>query len=110
METKIERTLDWLQSNSFIQTIDKAGMAIDGCPLYYKQVKDNEFLVFAHYNSKKKRSIQGFDVFYFKRTNSQTIGKVKCELDNFRVLSFDIDRDLEELKTFITGKTDLQIL
>lgn len=110
MKTKIRRTLDWLQSNSFIQTIDKVGMAVNGCPLYYKQVKDNEFLVLIHYNSKKKISIQGFDLFYFKKTNSQTIGTVKCELDNFRILSFDIDRDLEEVKTFIAGKSDLQIL
>lgn len=114
METKIERTLDWLKSNSFSQTIDKIGMATDSCPLYYKQVKDNDFLVITHYNSKykskKNMHLQGFDVFYFQNLDPETIGEVNAKAHDFWIPSFDIDRDIKKLREFLIGITGETII
>lgn len=110
MDTKIKKTLQWLEAYSFIKTVDEIGMATQNCPLYYKQVKGNDFLIITHYNSKKNISNQGFDVFYFYNLNPLRIGKEHGKPDDFAILSFDIDRDLEKLRVFLADKTDQKII
>jgi len=54
--------------------------------------------------------LQGFDVFYFQNLDPETIGEVSAKAHDFWIPSFDIDRDIEKLRTFLAGITDKTII
>lgn len=58
---ELDETLLLLQKLKFNRTIDTMGEFTRLAPLYYKQIRADEFLVFNHYNIKEKALYQGFD-------------------------------------------------
>ncbi|MFA6082765.1 hypothetical protein [Mucilaginibacter sp.] len=92
----------------FKKTEDIKGTINTGCPLYYKNVKGNLYLVFSHYESQSKQSKSGFDCWLAPFKNEQQIGMVKFEglrKDDLKGISysFNLERDYPLIQEYISN-------
>ncbi len=108
METNLKYKLEFttnqflgkLRNWKFENTIDKVGSFCKGNDLYFKQIGNDEFLVFNHYN--KNRILEsGFDVWKAKFNNKNKIGIEPPKILEQIKLSFKIERDYGLIEQYL---------
>lgn len=93
-DIEIKAILNFLKKKDFKKSVDTKGLICKGAVLYYRKIKDSQYLVFAHFNHDKKRWKDGFDCYmaiYMEK--SPSIEKhIPTSLETVK-LSFKIEQD-----------------
>lgn len=95
-DIEIKEMLNVFMEKDFKKSVDTKGLFCKDAILYYKKVKDFQYLIFAHFNHDKKKWKDGFDCYlatYLEK--SPSIEKhIPTSLDTVK-LSFNIDQDFK---------------
>jgi hypothetical protein len=92
--------LEKLKMWNFKRTIDEKSTICSGRPLYYKNIGNEEFLIFSHYNHENV-SISGFDLWRATFSSEKSIGKKKPKKLYDISLSFNLDKDFKLIKEYV---------
>ena len=97
---EIQELLSKFNEWNFTKTVDTVGNFGKDDDIYYKNIGENKFLVFNHYNA-KKWFVSGFDCWIATFKKESNIGKKRCLLNQDIRLSFHLDRDYELIKNYV---------
>jgi len=103
-----EKGLRVLDAYGFGKKIDDNGDFNEGRMLYYRNIMDNQYVIFSSYES-KKGTITGFDFWLSKYSNTSEIGEDSPEFMQKLKFSFDFDDDIELLKKYLPNQKPKQI-
>lgn len=82
-----------LKRYGFSETVDSINEYSIEADLYYRSIGGKRYLVFNHYNKKRKADLQGFDCWISTYNSENEIGKKKAiQIEDVR-LSFQVERD-----------------
>lgn len=100
-DIEIKAILNVFKEKDFKKSIDKKGLFCKDAILYYKKVKDFQYLIFAHFNHDKKKWKDGFDCYmatYLEK--SPSIEKhIPTSLETVK-LSFKIEQDFKVIDEY----------
>jgi len=100
-EFEIKQILLKFEEWSFCKTIDTIGTFCKNNPLYFKNIGNNGYLIFNHFNLKKKAKNDGFDCWHATYYNQESIGKKQpLNIKSIR-LGFNLERDISLIKNEI---------
>lgn len=88
---------------NFSKTVDIVGAFRKDDNLYYKNIGDKKYLVFHHFMEKQLNTMDCFECWVATYMNENQIGHVKpTQLRDIR-LGFDIDKDFNLIKDYLTN-------
>ncbi len=102
---KINQTIDQFLSWGFKKTVDKNSSLCTGSDIYYKQIEENKYLIFCHYNPETKKDIDGFDCYLAEFRSESGIGLTKPIREKDLKLTFHLDQHFHLIKQYINNMT-----
>jgi hypothetical protein len=97
---EIDQMLSKFMEWSFQKSKDSIGAFIKNAPMYHKGIGNNQYIVFLHYNFKKKGT-QGFDCYLATYKKQENIGITHpSEIKQIR-LSFNLESDYPLIKNYL---------
>lgn len=100
-KNEIKNVLSKFKDWGLRKTTDKNSKICNNAPLYYKNIGENKYLIFSHYNSDSKKNIDGFDCWIATYNNEKQIGKTKPIDIQDVSLRFNLTNDIELIRRFI---------
>lgn len=97
---KIKEAIIQLENRGFQKSVDTISEYSSNADLYYRQIDENRFIIFNHYNKKKKEMLQGFDCWISKYESVNDMRKKKALVTEDVKLSFDFKDDWQLLSTY----------
>ena len=95
---KRDEIIKFLKSEDFAETIDNKGNFAKDCPLFYKKVKENKFLIFNNPFYDGKNNSPTFDFWKVDaHSEKEFLQNKKLNITEIR-LGFDLKRDIELYK------------
>lgn len=82
-----------LERHRFSKTVDSINEYSTEADLYYRNIGGKRYLVFNHYNKKRRADLQGFDCWISTYNSENEIGKKKAIQTEDVRLSFQVERD-----------------
>jgi hypothetical protein len=82
----------------FERSEDTLGEYSKGSIIYSLPISEKKYLVFNHYNSKRKIELQGFDLWISEYSSNNEIGKRKAVSIKSLVLSFDLENNKDVIE------------
>ena len=87
--------LSFLKSEGFTESIDKIGNFCKNCPIHYKRIADDTFLIFNNPFQNEKYDSTNFD-FWKIRSSSERDFLTKTTISQILIIpGFHLDRDIE---------------
>ena len=98
---KMKEAIIQLENRGFQKSVDTISEYSPNADLYYRQIDENRFIIFNHYNKKKKEMLQGFDCWISEYKSASEIGKKKALKTEDVKLTFDFQNDWQLLSSYI---------
>ncbi len=99
--SKIRNAIIQLEERGFEKTIDSISEYSTNADLYFRQIDDDRFVIFNHYNKMKKEKLQGFDCWISTYKSKNEIGKKPTSNTEDVRLTFDFSEDWKLLSDYL---------
>lgn len=97
----IKAAIDQLEEFHFLKTIDRIAEYSANADIYYKQIDEQRFIIFHHFNKNKLELTQGFDCWISTYEREIYIGKLPAiEMETVKT-TFDFREDWKLIKPFL---------
>lgn len=97
---EVSTMLFTLKRWGFVETVDHTSDICKNAPLFYKRTKRDQYLIFTHYNSKRKTN-NGFDCWVTTFKNEKYIGTQKPIRNECLRLSFHLEKDYGIIEQYL---------